>query len=666
MAHKYYCTHCARELDQERVLMDMEYALTVSSDEQSKADEKEEVQKFQLLKFLVTVKEFHDLIARGTPGDLGFLHFDMPIADLAGYLANERNLNDPDIAGLTLEDINGYLEDRRGAEFGEDDTDSGDAMDFLSGGFDTDDLFGGPAKTEEKIEDKYEPSAAINALKGKIATAKGTNLTERLLEEDLDLLRKLVGENGCISIAIKPTYEKADTGDDILTGYYARRGIKQIVKEARRCCHCGTLVFKHAGEAVHRAVAFIGEQNSGKTSTILALSHYAERAARTVQPDDPIWKDSTSIPGIRYMEVVGANDDLKKDLALFDIGVAPKKTISKQREDAYSSTLWITNARGEKFILTLTDLPGELCNDDGTIQRDKILNEFPVAMSSDVFIMCFDTRKAKKGDANISIRRTCTWASEFQSLRQEYKKHTVIREPGDTSPELTEECVAPMMVVFTKCEELEEGIDKEPDKKEFHNPKRAAEVYCLKVEREFINMEKLYKEVGDMVQDYENLQNAYMARLRMSPFGRDDVEKENVYLEDNSVNKNPDGSLKYPKPRQVDKLMHWLMVITGCVPVPAEFVPNAMDTAHVRKLNDVYVRRPQYRCWNPQGKTFKDRVDEAQYRAYLFENYSAVDEGYLINYDNPTWKPDGGGSGRNNSEDPAGGFFGKLKSLFGK
>ena len=48
MAHKYYCTHCARELDQDRVLMDMEYALTLSNDEDSGKEQKENVQKFQL------------------------------------------------------------------------------------------------------------------------------------------------------------------------------------------------------------------------------------------------------------------------------------------------------------------------------------------------------------------------------------------------------------------------------------------------------------------------------------------------------------------------------------------------------------------------------------------------------------------------------------------
>ena len=73
MAHKYYCTHCARELDQDRVLMDMEYALTVNS------EEGEEGEKFRLLKFLVTIQEFQDLLAKGTPGDLGYLHFDLSV-----------------------------------------------------------------------------------------------------------------------------------------------------------------------------------------------------------------------------------------------------------------------------------------------------------------------------------------------------------------------------------------------------------------------------------------------------------------------------------------------------------------------------------------------------------------------------------------------------------
>ena len=397
-------------------------------------------------------------------------------------------------------------------------------------------------------------------------------------------------------------------------------------------------------------MAFIGEQKSGKTSTILALSHYAERAARTVQPGDTIWGSSTSIPGIQYIELVGKGEDLEGDLGLYDIGVAPKKTQAQQREDAYSSTLWITNTRGEKFILTLTDLPGELCNLDGTIQRDKILNEFPVAMSSDVFIMCFDTMRAKGSAASGIISRTCKWASEFQSLRQEYKKHTVIREPGDTSPELTEKCVAPMMVVFTKCEDLENGVAENLEIRNHHNPKRAAEVYSLKVEREFIDRNPVYREVGEMVQEYENLKNAYVARLRTSPYGFEAPTKP-VYLENKSVNKNPDGTINYPRPKHVAELMNWLMIITGCVPVPAEFVPNPVEPHIVRRLDDtVYVRRPQYRCWEPQGETYKDKVDEAQYRAYLFENYSAADEGYLTNYNDKSWKPVGSVS-NNGGED---------------
>jgi hypothetical protein len=203
-----------------------------------------------------------------------------------------------------------------------------------------------------------------------------------------------------------------------------------------------------------------------------------------------------------------------------------------------------------------------------------------------------------------------------------------------------------MMVVFTKCKELENSTEENLMERKFHNPKRAAEVYSLKTEREHIDSSPVYKEVGEMVQVYENLQNAYVARLRMSPFGMN-VEKEDVYLEDNSVNKNPDGSIKYPKPRQVDKLMHWLMVITGCVPAPAVFVPNPMAPEHVHKLSDVYVRRPQYRFWAPQGRTYEERVDEAMCRAYLFENYSEVDAGYIINYDDKSWRPATGSTGGN-------------------
>jgi hypothetical protein len=175
----------------------------------------------------------------------------------------------------------------------------------------------------------------------------------------------------------------------------------------------------------------------------------------------------------------------------------------------------------------------------------------------------------------------------------------------------------------------------------------------------------MYKEVGNMVQEYENLKNAYMARLRMSPFGMR-VAREDRYLEDNSLNKNSDGSIRYPRPKQVDKLMNWLMVITGCVPAPAEFVPNPLESDHVRKLNDVYVRRPQYRCWKPQGKSFTDRVNEAQYRAYLFENYSVMDEGYLTNHDNPSWEQESGGSARKNSEGQTDGLIENIRRWFGK
>lgn len=679
MAHKYYCTHCARELNQDLVLVDMEPALTVSGEAQETSDKKEDVQKFQLLKFRLTVAEFQALVARGTVGDLDFKHLDLSVEELAGYLANEHNLNDPDIASLTLEDIHGYLKEKDAAEFGEEGNDANQTMDFTSDGgdFSMDNLFGGSQQAEETEKEVYTYPKAILALKDKIATAKGQNLTEQLLVEDLSMLRKHIGENGCIHIAVKIRTEKADDNDDILIGYYARRGDKQIVVDARICCYCSTPVFNHAGAAEHRAVAFIGEQKSGKTSTILALTHYAERAARTINPGDVIWGSSSSVPGIEVMEVVGMDDDLEADLGLYDIGVAPKKTESQQREDAYSSTLWITNSRGQKFILTLIDLPGELCKADGTIMRDRILNEFPVAMASDVFIMCFDTTRSVGSEASRTIRNTCSWASQFQELRQDYKQASVIRQPGDTTPKLDRDCVAPMMVVFTKCEELEDGVVEQQAEKTHFSAKRVDEVYSLKVEREFIDRNPVYKDVGDRIRVYENLKHAYLARLRTSPYGFPAPEKPR-YLEDNSLNKNPDGSINYPRPKQVDKLMHWLMIVTGCVSAPAVFCPSALEQDRVYRLENTYVCGAQYRVRDPHGATFRDRVNEAMCRAYLFENYSDADKAYIENYNDPSWEREyhrnrgvisgntgTAGNDGNNGTDRQGGLFGKLRNLLG-
>ncbi len=624
MAHKYYCTNCARELNQDIVLLDLEPALTMSTS----ADE-----RFSVLKLRVTKKDFDAMLASGTKGDLDFIHVELPFGSFAGYLSDKNNLSDAVIKGLTLEDISEFLADMRKDEFGTDDEPEDDMMNIFA-------PVGGPAVDESESEEPEEKvwAPAIEALRSKNTTAKGETITDQMLVDDLNRIHTLFASTGAVTLAIKPRYEKADDGDDVLIGYLARSGKKQIPVDARVCRHCDTPVFEHAGTAEHRSVAFIGEPSSGKTSTILAMTHYAKNAARNIKTNDPIWTGSYSVPGIDYIRILNVDEDLDHDLDLYAKGIAPEKTDLKSRDDAYSSTLWIQNAAGSKFILTLMDLPGELCQNDGRINGEKILTEFPVALACDAFIICFDTTQAVGGAANETIMNVCSWANEFQALRQSYKVSSIEGE-NEGPNKITADCFAPMMLLFTKCAELEDGALEKQEDVNYIKPDRISEIYSLKVEREFINRNEVYNDVGGLLQKYENLKDAYFSRLRSSPYGFA-APNETQYKADPSVNKNPDGSVKCPKPIHVAELMQWLLTISGCVPVDAVYCENPAQPEHVYKPRDPYVHRAQYRVKLPYGKNGLAQLDEAVCRAYLFENYSNIDKACIWDYEEILKHPD--------------------------
>ena len=621
MAHKYYCTNCARELNQEKVLLDMAPALTVSNEE-----------RFSVLKFRILKSEFDAMIAAGTTGDLDFIHCDLPFEKFVGYLCDEHNLNDADIGTLTMKDIGEFLEEMQKDEF---ETNSAAEEDMMK-------IFVSRAPMEVKDEAEEKPAAkvwtlAIEALRKKNTTYKGDTITDQMLVEDLNRIQKLFGADGMAQLVIKPRTEKADDGDEVLTGYLAKAKAdrKQVPVEARVCCHCNAPVFEHAGIAEHRSVAFIGEPSSGKTSTILAMSHYAENAARNIKSDDRIWAGSHSVPGIEYIKILNKDDDLSHDLELYAQGIAPEKTDLKRRDDAYSATLWIQNKNEDqtrnKFILTLMDLPGELCQEGGKINGEKILTDFPVALACDAFIICFDSTKAEGGTANKTIMNVCSWANEFQALRQSYKVSSI--EGANVGPnKITEDCFAPMMLLFTKCKELEAGVQENVAEMDYYNPDRVSEVYSLKVERELINRNEVYNDVGGLLQAYENLKHAYFSRLRSSPYGFA-APTESDCKKNPMANKNPDGTTRVPEPIHVAELMEWLLTISGCVPVDAVYCENPEAEDHVYRPKNVYVSRPQYRVQQPNGRTKIAALDEAIARAYLFENCSDQDKTLIQNYE---------------------------------
>lgn len=670
MAHKFYCTNCARDLTQELVLLDMEPALTGS-----------EVKLFNSLMFRVKKADFDEMLDanKENKGDMGFTHIGLPFAKYVEYLSDENNLDDPMIKDLTMEDICKFIEEWEQAEFGTGEENTTAANPLFAPGMNAMEAL--DQSEEEEKKPKWAP--AIEAILRKDTTSKDPRKVQRNLYEDLKLLKKYFGDTGAVKLSIKPDPEKADDGTEVLTKYYAQYGTKSIeVKEARRCCYCGSKIFKYAGLAEHRSVAFIGEQSSGKTSTILSMVSFVESAVNGAMKTDNIWNPTQKyegkqeIPEISYVEVEDSSVELRNDKKLYSQGYAPAKTESKSRHNAYSATMWIQTRQGKNYLLTLMDLPGELCRENGEIDADNILNNFPVALACDAFIVCFDSMKAGDNKKNLMV---CSWANAFQKLRRTYKVHSTV-DNADGPNKIDADCAAPMMLLFTKCEGLEEARKNEEretaEEKNYYEADQVKEVYGLKVERDFIDKDDIYHRFGELIRDYNELRKAYFARLRFSPYGfeanryvgvkkdqsNEGSESENgsntEYLErqaryadveiedddgivkeieidpDDPGNKNPDGSIRYPRPIHARELMRWLFTVSGYIPAKADYCPNPHDDPdHKYEPDDAYVTRAQYRVKQPWGRSDKEALDEALCRAYLFENYSDEDSAVLQHYE---------------------------------
>ena len=123
-------------------------------------------------------------------------------------------------------------------------------------------------------------------------------------------------------------------------------------------------------------------------------------------------------------ETGGASSDLEKrnrslysDLELYEKGIAPEKTGANLGVNAYNATFRIQDARGRFHLLTLTDLPGELIDEDtGAINTADMVDKFPTALSCDAYVICFDT--SKKGKEQVQINATLQSADAVQKLEK--------------------------------------------------------------------------------------------------------------------------------------------------------------------------------------------------------------------------------------------------------
>ena len=603
MAYDYYCMYCGRLLKQETVLFDLQHLLT-----------RAEEQKFALLKFRLTAQEFKSLIARGTPSEAGYRECKFTFPEIMQIISNEHNLNDKEIAALTLQDIQAYL-NYQNTVFSSK-AKKPDKSKFIK--FDAAKVTQEETKEEtETVE--YERPASILALEAQDKGVDDRAFTANKLKPDLTALQSLFAQSETMVFRIREMKENDNDGKPVLVGCDVHIPMFDIYMslECRVCFKCDSPVFSHAGTAKHQAISFIGRPASGKTSTILALTHYATNGMMTKLGEygdegTQIWKDSEIISSVATIELLDKNERLSKDLIDYAEGFAPPKTEANERKNAYCATFRIKNNVERKYYLfTLTDLPGELCLADGTVDTKKVKKDFQVALSCDAFVACFDTQNINPNGAGVTseVLNVCKWADKFQDMRA---SHNGVKT------------YVPTMLLYTKCLELEDGEKRKQIIQDNRQLMPIQQTYSLRKEKLQIGKNPLYGFVSDQFNESEHLSKAYHAMLRCSPFGqfapsREDVEKD-------SKLKN-----ETPKPQNVDVLMRWLLSVAGCIPTEGEYRRSPADPAP-RRLNDYCISRPQLRSENPMRE---QDIDESLARCVLFENPGYFDEHLLAKYDAP-------------------------------
>lgn len=611
MGYDFYCLHCGRTLNQDspekgkQVLFDM-WPLFAGGAATGGS---------HIIKFRLTPQEFSQLFT-GQKDEDDYYSCKLSFSQIAQYISNENNLNDPEIASLTMKDIREYCDNS--ALGGRTQTKDGPKLPAQNNYSLDDAMEEEEAKEEEDAATdvpakKNVKPAAILALENKNTAIINDALTETSLIDELSYFLNAIpeekAEDADFEFYIFKISQKCIGGSSVDTGYIFRRSYGKstekavVVNDARVCAKCGAGVFDGAGTAEHRAITFIGQPSSGKTSTILAVASYVKSLSKETSPwmffADKKGANDRLLERINNLTItlVSPSARLTEDLNDYSEAVAPEKTAVDDRTKAYSAVFKVQYGDRIRF-LTLTDLPGELCREGGSIDLEKIVNEFQVAVNCDAYVICFDTRASDTATIDV-----CSWAEHFQQKRAE--KNDMY--------------YAPMMILFTKCKELEERQTIQAGE----SPRmRTVEErsYLLDDERLAVSADK-YSGILLTFNSYANLKRAYNAILRCSPFGFN-AEKKAKMAERTEEDK--EAYKQQHRPRNVEKLLHWLLCVTGCIPVEARIYSSGNDLNPA--ICTSILHRAQYRSENPESR------EEAAARCALFSNPGSLDGEMRANY----------------------------------
>ena len=621
MGYEYYCDNCGRRIDESNVLFDMRRILLQTS-------KNEDV--FSVIPFYMTEQEIWNFFNKGVNEQTGFRCCKLSFQEFVNTIANENNMGREAIRGLTMADISRYI------------TTSAEAVSKPKRSLGTlffDDY--DEAENDEPEEVYVEPPA-IMAIKSAYKENKDSDVFgAAAIRSDFLKVLMVFNDSDEIQIRCNPLIQKDDKKNDVLIGFEvmypsgAQAGVS-----ARVCYNCKERVFEHAGEAKHQSIVLIGDPASGKTSTILSLAHYAQNFM-TLGLEREIWGNSRMADDlIRDIELVSVKQRLREDIMLYQQGIAPNRTKATSRKDAYDMTLWVTDKFGRHHLVTIIDLPGEICfTDDHTvIDEEKLQGEFRVALSCDAFIVCFDGGREERdledgivsGDAaGARVRRVCNQVERFQQLRARIKKQEIRAQgkPVDDNMALQ----APVILLYTKCKELEEQKGDNHIFVDGRSATREGEryhmnLYSLLDEEKAISENAFYRAIITQMGNC-GLNKGYYATLRCSPYGYHAPS-----LDDVSSTENPKKA-QTPSPRNVDRLMIWLMQAAGCSSVDGEFIPGLAERTGY-PMKNYYFSRQQYRDERPERDSGDEysAMKEAIARYILFINPSDQDFAELSYY----------------------------------
>ena len=545
MPYAYHCPWCGQTHQMDEMLIDLAPVISDGS--------------IRILKLQMTVGELNTIAAKGPQSKK--LEEKEPwspsFSELMTIVAGRHNLNNPAIQDVTMEDINAFLDRKQEAsrcvEYEDFESVFGECLDVEE------------VKTEPDVPD-YEPSAPLRAILDCLTQYYGECISGALMASDLEVIRGIY-DRGNPRLFVRPI-----SMEGVTTGFHFMYRSRHYWINNRLCPSCGCVVPEQACTVPQKTVAFFGKNLTSKTSTLLALTHYALNGSlpRFVHP---IWKDAERLTQVRRFELLCPSQYLCRDLENYERGISPPK-YGIQRAEQPVAHLLVTNTDGSQSILTLINPPGEICGgrEEG-IKVDLLFNEFPAILSADVLIHCVSFNNLERDTINTDLRSA-------ESLM------VLMADAGNACPVLTLFTDLPAEYRFEK-QEFSPGVLNMLQSEYNVLRETGKTAYYL------YEIERLSRMCMDSATIYRNVMHCH-------PLGCDTPV---VY----------ENTLKYspqpvpPAPENIPLLMQWILYATGIL--TAEIThPSTGEYKSGR------ITRSQYRCENPINRS------EAVARCILFRN----------------------------------------------